>query len=85
MNLSLSEPPYPGYYYISTKVLEELIPGLQHLRVLSLSDYKISEIPDSFDKLKHLRYLDLSKTKIQCLPDSNIEIIKVWRAFKVAC
>ena len=56
--------------YISNKVLKELIPGLGHLRVLSLSGYKISEIPDSFSKLKHLRYLNLSRTNIQCLPDS---------------
>ena len=70
MNLSLGELPYRRPNHISTKVLEELIPGLQHLRVLSLSKYKISEIPDSFGKLKHLRYVDLSGTKIQCLPDS---------------
>ncbi|KAL6327383.1 hypothetical protein AAG906_019073 [Vitis piasezkii] len=57
-------------YFISNKVLEELIPRLGHLRVLSLAYYKISEIPDSFGKLKHLRYLNLSHTSIKWLPDS---------------
>ncbi|XP_034704098.1 putative disease resistance RPP13-like protein 1, partial [Vitis riparia] len=56
--------------FISNKVLEELIPRLGHLRVLSLAYYKISEIPDSFGKLKHLRYLNLSYTSIKWLPDS---------------
>ena len=56
--------------FISNKVLEELIPRLGHLRVLSLAYYKISEIPDSFGKLKHLRYLNLSHTSIKWLSDS---------------
>ena len=68
INLSMDELNFGGY--IRNKVVKELIPGLEHLRVLSLSGYKISEIPDSFGKLKHLRYLDLSETPIQCLPDS---------------
>ncbi|CBI32207.3 unnamed protein product, partial [Vitis vinifera] len=63
--------PTRGYLFcISNKVLEELIPRLRHLRVLSLATYMISEIPDSFDKLKHLRYLNLSYTSIKWLPDS---------------
>ena len=53
-----------SYSYISNKVLKELIPGLGQLRLLSLKDYKISEILDSFGTLKHLRYLNLFGTEM---------------------
>ncbi|KAL6327701.1 hypothetical protein AAG906_022763 [Vitis piasezkii] len=68
--LPIDESTSGPHSFISNKVLEELIPRLGHLRVLSLARYMISEIPDSFGKLKHLRYLNLSYTKIKWLPDS---------------
>ncbi|KAL5574569.1 hypothetical protein UlMin_016268 [Ulmus minor] len=40
------------------------------LRVLSLSQSSITELPDSIGNMKYLRYLDLSDTKIKELPDS---------------
>ncbi|KAL5548845.1 hypothetical protein UlMin_004076 [Ulmus minor] len=40
------------------------------LRVLSLSQSSITELPDSIGNMKYLRYLDLSHTKIKELPDS---------------
>ncbi|CBI29117.3 unnamed protein product, partial [Vitis vinifera] len=70
--------------FISDKVLEELIPRLGHLRVLSLAYYKISEIPDSFGKLKHLRYLNLSHTSIKWLPDS-IGNLFYLQTLKLSC
>ena len=77
--------------YISNKVLKELILGLGHLRVLSLSGYQISEILDSFGKLKHLRYLNLYRTDIECLPDSignlfylqTLKLSKCMQLFKL--
>ncbi|XP_002270668.2 putative disease resistance RPP13-like protein 1 [Vitis vinifera] len=78
--LPIDEP----HSFISNKVLEELIPRLGHLRVLSLAHYMISEIPDSFGKLKHLRYLDLSYTSIKWLPDS-IGNLFYLQTLKLSC
>ncbi|XP_059652640.1 putative disease resistance protein At3g14460 [Cornus florida] len=47
-----------------------MLPSLRCLRVLSLSRYQISELPQSIKNLIHLRYLDLSYTKIKQLPKS---------------
>ncbi|XVF18556.1 hypothetical protein REPUB_Repub11eG0032800 [Reevesia pubescens] len=59
-----------GGCYLTNVVVVDLLPRLECLRVLSLSGYFITELPDFFEKLKHLRYLDFSYTKIKCLPDS---------------
>ena len=40
------------------------------LQVLSLSGYRISELPNSLGDLKHLRYLNFSYTLIKWLPES---------------
>ncbi|XP_052880912.1 putative disease resistance RPP13-like protein 1 [Gossypium arboreum] len=55
---------------LTNVVLVDLLPKLGYLRVLSLSGYKITELPDVFENLKHLRYLNFSHTQIKCLPDS---------------
>nr|CAN74331.1 hypothetical protein VITISV_010084 [Vitis vinifera] len=82
--LPIDEQPTWLEHFISNKVLEELIPRLGHLRVLSLAYYKISEIPDSFGKLKHLRYLNLSHTSIKWLPDS-IGNLFYLQTLKLSC
>ncbi|PSS09945.1 Disease resistance protein [Actinidia chinensis var. chinensis] len=56
--------------YLSKKVLDEILPRLTRLRVLSLSYYEIMELPCSIGNLIHLRYLDLSYTPIKQLPAS---------------
>ncbi|KAK8330080.1 hypothetical protein V6Z12_A11G370000, partial [Gossypium hirsutum] len=56
--------------YLTNVVLADLLPRLGYLRMLSLSGYKITELPDVFENLKHLRYLNFSNTHIKCLPDS---------------
>ncbi|XP_022747082.1 putative disease resistance RPP13-like protein 1 [Durio zibethinus] len=57
-------------YYISINILNDLLPRLKRLRVLSLKSYYITEIPDFIGNLRHLRYLDFSDTCIKGLPDS---------------
>ncbi|XP_051146530.1 putative disease resistance RPP13-like protein 1 [Andrographis paniculata] len=63
---SLVWPPF----YLSNRILVELVPKLHSLRVLSLSGYSITELPSSICDLIHLRYLNLSGTSIETLPDS---------------
>nr|XP_043609286.1 putative disease resistance RPP13-like protein 1 [Erigeron canadensis]XP_043609287.1 putative disease resistance RPP13-like protein 1 [Erigeron canadensis] len=46
----------------------ELLTQLRFLRVLSLTDNSITEVPQSIGNLKHLRYLNLSQTNIKNLP-----------------
>ncbi|KAF5775832.1 putative P-loop containing nucleoside triphosphate hydrolase, leucine-rich repeat domain superfamily [Helianthus annuus] len=59
-----------GYCYLSSKILDDLLPELTLLRVLSLSRFQISEVPEFIDTLKHLRYLNLSRTNIKELPEN---------------
>ncbi|RVW74202.1 putative disease resistance RPP13-like protein 1 [Vitis vinifera] len=73
-NLRTFLPVHSGYQYppifLSKKVSDLLLPTLKCLRVLSLADYHIVELPHSIGTLKHLRYLDLSRTSIRRLPES---------------
>ncbi|GER42636.1 disease resistance protein RPS2 [Striga asiatica] len=55
-------------FYLSNRILVELVPKLNSLRVLSLSWYRITELPSSICNLLHLRYLNLSGTLIVTLP-----------------
>uniref|UniRef100_A0A251SXP3 Putative NB-ARC n=1 Tax=Helianthus annuus TaxID=4232 RepID=A0A251SXP3_HELAN len=72
-----------GAFYLSSKILVDLLPALPMLRVLSLSRFEIGEVPDVIGSLKHLRYLNLSQTKIKELPENvgslyNLETLIVF-------
>ncbi|XP_028775318.1 putative disease resistance RPP13-like protein 1 [Neltuma alba] len=71
-------------HFISGKLTHNLPSKFTCMRVLSLSDHVIMQLPDSIGNLKHLRYLDLSGTKIRKLPDSicqlyHLQTLKLWR------
>ncbi|GJZ45422.1 NB-ARC domains-containing protein [Tanacetum coccineum] len=61
-------------HYLSNKVLVDVLPQLPMIRVISLSGYEISELPESIGSLKHLRYLNLSQTNIKHLPESVCDL-----------
>ncbi|PHT68984.1 hypothetical protein T459_28471 [Capsicum annuum] len=69
---------------LSKRVLHKMLPTLRSLRALSLSHYKIKELPDDFFiKLKLLRFFDLSWTMIKMLPNSicvlyNLETLLLY-------
>ncbi|MFS7926468.1 putative virus X resistance protein-like, coiled-coil [Helianthus anomalus] len=54
-----------SYFFLSNKILVDLLPGLTLLRVLSLSRFQITEVPEFIGSLKHLRYLNLFGTRIE--------------------
>ncbi|XP_028103965.1 putative disease resistance RPP13-like protein 1 [Camellia sinensis] len=56
--------------HVASNVPRNLLLKLRHLRVLNMSKYRITEVPNSVGDLKHLRYLNLSHTSIEELPES---------------
>ncbi|KAJ0860272.1 putative P-loop containing nucleoside triphosphate hydrolase, leucine-rich repeat domain superfamily [Helianthus annuus] len=73
------------YFYLSNKVLTDLLPELPLLRVLSLSGFKISELPESIGTLKHLRYLNLSQTHITHLPEKVCNLVNLQTLILFGC
>ncbi|GLT33639.1 hypothetical protein SLA2020_082080 [Shorea laevis] len=72
-------------FYLSNEVLHDFLPTLNCLRVLSLRNYQISKLPDSFENLKHMRYLDLSCTAIKCLPESVGSLLFLQQLLLFSC
>ncbi|CAL5331117.1 unnamed protein product [Camellia sinensis] len=62
--------PYGVNCYWASNVPFNLLPKLRRLRVLNMSSYDITKVPNSVGDLKHLRYLNLSNTNIEELPES---------------
>nr|XP_028960984.1 putative disease resistance RPP13-like protein 1 [Malus domestica] len=72
--------------YVSIKVLEDLLPVLKCLRVLSLSGYKnITQIPDSIGKHLHLRYIDFSYTAVKTLPNTMCDLYNLQTLLLLGC
>ncbi|KAJ0478525.1 putative P-loop containing nucleoside triphosphate hydrolase, leucine-rich repeat domain superfamily [Helianthus annuus] len=72
-------------FYLSNKILTNLLPELPLLRVLSLSGFMISEVPESIGTLRHLRYLNLSKTKITHLPETVCNLYNLQSLILFGC
>ncbi|KAK9700001.1 hypothetical protein RND81_08G210100 [Saponaria officinalis] len=68
------------YFYVSLRAMNDLVPRLKSVRVLSLSHYQIYHLSASIGEMKHLRFLDVSFTKITRLPETicnlcNLQIL----------
>ncbi|KAJ0851169.1 putative P-loop containing nucleoside triphosphate hydrolase, leucine-rich repeat domain superfamily [Helianthus annuus] len=70
---------------LSNQILTDLLPKLPLLRVLSLSGFKISELPESIGTLRHLRYLNLSQTHITHLPEKVCNLVNLQTLILFGC
>ncbi|XP_071719070.1 putative disease resistance RPP13-like protein 1 [Rutidosis leptorrhynchoides] len=71
------------------KILVELLPKLQFLRVLKLDNCDITEVPPSIGSLMHIRYLNFSGTSIKRLPEQvgelcNLQILLLRECHELA-
>ncbi|CAI9277322.1 unnamed protein product [Lactuca saligna] len=72
-------------FFISNKILTELLCELPLLRVLSLSCLNINLVPEFIGILKHLRYLNLSRTGITHLPDNVSNLYNLQTLIVFGC
>ncbi|XP_071733871.1 putative disease resistance RPP13-like protein 1 [Rutidosis leptorrhynchoides] len=72
-------------FYLSNKILVDLLPKLPLLRVLNLSNFRISEVPDTIGSLRHLRYLNLSQTHITQLPENVCDLYNLQTLILFGC
>ncbi|CAA2993920.1 disease resistance RPP13 1 [Olea europaea subsp. europaea] len=71
--------------FLSHRILFRLLPNLSCLRVLSLNDYSIYELPDSIGDFRHLRYLGLARTSLKWLPESVSTLINLQVLILIGC
>ncbi|XP_023738151.1 putative disease resistance RPP13-like protein 1 [Lactuca sativa] len=72
-------------FFISNKILTDLLCELPLLRVLSLSCLNINVVPEFIGILKHLRYLNLSRTGITYLPDNVSNLYNLQTLIVFGC
>ncbi|KAK3440777.1 hypothetical protein EUGRSUZ_B01042 [Eucalyptus grandis] len=72
-------------FFISNKVLHDLLTNLKCLRVFSLCRCNIVEVPNCVGDLKHLRYLNFSYTHIERLPESIGALCKLQALILRGC
>ncbi|XP_021999942.2 putative disease resistance RPP13-like protein 1 [Helianthus annuus] len=77
--------PWRKKFYLSNQILTDLLPKLPSLRVLSLSGFEISELPESIGTLRHLRYLNLSQTPITHLPEKVCNLVNLQTLILFGC
>nr|GEW94025.1 hypothetical protein [Tanacetum cinerariifolium] len=71
--------------YLPKKILVDLLPQLPLLRVINLSDYMISEVPECIGSLKHLRYINLSRTNIRSFPETVCDLYNLQTLIVFGC
>ncbi|PWA75141.1 NB-ARC domains-containing protein [Artemisia annua] len=72
-------------FYLSSKILVDILPQLPLLRVLSLSRLDIDEVPECVGSMKHLRYLNLSRTRITHLPENVCNLYNLQTLIVSGC
>ncbi|PWA85295.1 NBS-LRR resistance-like protein [Artemisia annua] len=72
-------------FYLSSKILVDILPQLPLLRVLSLSRLYIDEVPECVGNMKHLRYLNLSRTNIKHLPENVCNLYNLQTLIVSGC
>ncbi|KAL4612019.1 hypothetical protein ACB092_08G168300 [Castanea dentata] len=77
ISLEMKEDDEKMEFYLTKRVLHDLLLKLRFLRVLSLSHYCNIELPESIGDFKHLRYLDVSFTGIERLPKSTCMLLNL--------
>ncbi|KAK1419195.1 hypothetical protein QVD17_28357 [Tagetes erecta] len=74
-----------SWNHLSSKILVDVIFRLPLLRVLSLSRFRIREIPDFIGSLKHLRHLNFSLTEITELPEDVSNLYNLQTLILFGC
>ncbi|KAG5539130.1 hypothetical protein RHGRI_019624 [Rhododendron griersonianum] len=74
-----------GEKWLSKKVVDEILPRLTRLRLLSLGSCMIKELPHSIGDMIHLRFLDLSFSLFRELPKSVCTLYNLETFLLVGC